>query len=229
MISHEPDSLCLLKAVMIQFSALAGAIWSCCIGLILYLQVIKQKHNLIQYQNISLIFTLFISIATAIIPLITGDYEYRNGKCDISGPGIKGKIFRFVLFYGIVFIIIIINSYVYLKIIAKVKQEMSFNNRLLEEGRTLAKRLKLYPIIMIITYITMTLVRIMETVNADSCPLWLISISFVFFLSNGLMNSVVYGLNESVKEKLMGSKRARIDNSLSQLESFTTRLYKVDE
>lgn len=216
-----PYSICMFQATMIQFSSLAGALWIGCMSFLLYLQVIKKITDLQFYLNICLVFTIGLCLTTSIIPLITSSYGYVGGNCWISGKSEAGNIFRYVFFFGITWIIILFNSLLYFKIIQKVKVEMSIKNKLMDEGKVLIHRLRLYPIAMIVTYAPLTIVRILESMGNDLCPTWFYMTAYAFFTSNGLFNSIIYGLNDSVKQQIYESL-SKNDVDLSSLNTFTS-------
>ena len=219
-----PYSLCMFQATMIQFSSLSSALWIGCMSFLLYLQVIKKVKNLQLYLQFCLLFTITLCVSTAIIPLITGSYGYVGGNCWISGESQTGSLFRYLLFFGITWLIIFFNSVVYYKIIQKVKAEMSIKNKLMDEGKELINRLRLYPIAMMITYAPLTIVRILESISEDLCPTWFYMTAYAFYTSNGLMNSVIYGLNDSVRQEISESiRQGQLD--MSSLHTLTSSSY----
>ena len=222
LISSEPNSICIFQAASIQFSALGSCLWTGCMCLLLYLQVIRKASNFDLYFKLCLGCTLSLCVITTVVPILTNSYAYVGGNCWITGNTELGKIFRFTLLFGIVWIVIIFNSITYVQIIQKVKSEMSIKNKLIEEGRLLVQRLRLYPIAMIATYAPLTIVRALQSFSDRPVPNWLYMVAYGFYMANGFCNSIIYGFNNSVRQALKESVELRdgiILSSRQTLES----------
>ena len=200
LISSEDNSACIFQACLIEFAVLGGCMWTGCICLLLYLQVIRKTSRLEFYLKLCLGFTVCSCIIAAIIPIFTSTYTYVGGNCWITGNTKVGNILRFALFFIIGWVIIISNSITYMRIVRKIKEQMTIQNKFVEEGRLLFSRQRLYPIIMMITYTPLTIVRVIQFIDYSFVPFWLNMVSYGFFTSNGLFNSIVYGFNDTVRQ-----------------------------
>ena len=201
-IASEPNSICIMQAALIQFTSLGRVLWLGFIGALLYLQVILKKSNLESYFKLFLIITLSICVITTVIPAATNSYAFIGGNCWISDRGYMDNIFRYSLFFAFIWIVTVFISFAYWRIIRMVRREAGIANEMIDEGRSLVKRLRLYPAAMIVTYTPMTIVRVLQTIGKDLCPIWLDMIAYAFAISNGLCNSIIYGLTDSVAKEL---------------------------
>lgn len=202
----EGQISCKIQGFMLEFSSLAGVLWTGVIAFSIYYQVILQKNQIESYYKKSLIVVVVASLLASIIPGITNDYKYVGGWCWITADGLHGTIYRYGLFYGETWAVIIVILYIYVIIIRKVRTEFTINNSFLEDGRVMERRLRWYPIILIICFTPLTIVRIIQSASAY-CPLSLII--FATGVSNllGLFNAIFYGFNESVKNEIQNYLR----------------------
>ena len=147
---------------------------------LLYIQVILKKSNLEYYFKLFLIITLTICIITTIIPAATNSYAFIGGSCGIADNGYMTNIFRYLFFNAFIWIVIIFISFAYWKIIRIVRSEIDIVDEMTEEGRALVKKLRLYPIAMVITYTPLTIVRILQSISSDLCPVWFNMLAYAF-------------------------------------------------
>ena len=202
------SQLCIVQGLFIELLSLAGVLWTGAIALILYMQVILQNPQVNRHLNRILIAILAFSIICSAIPLISNDYVYIGAWCGINYRNERGVIYRYALFYFWVWLVIVLELYAYFRVIFKIKAELTINNSFLHEGRVLVNRLRWYPVILVVCYAPLTIMRIVQTINSHP-PVW-----FLFFstaLSNllGFFNALVYGLNESVKIEIRSIKLGR--------------------
>ena len=196
--NSRTNPLCTVQAFFIQFSALASILWTGVIALILYLQVIMQKNEVEKYYKVFFWAVMIMSLLCALIPVFTDDYEYIGGWCDLTYGSARGTIYRYALFYDWVWLVIVFDIYAYVCVIKRIKKEFTIRNTFIDEGRALVKRLRFYPVILVVCYTPITLTRILQTVE-NRFPEWVILICLVLANLMGIFNAIVYGLNETVR------------------------------
>ena len=219
-IPSEPNSICIIQAALIQFTSLGSVLWTGFICALLYIQVILKKSNLEYYFKLFLLITLTICIITTIIPAATNSYAFIGGSCGIADNRYMTNIFRYLFFNAFIWIVIIFISFAYWKIIRIVRSEIDIVDEMTEEGRALVKKLRLYPIAMVITYTPLTIVRILQSISSDLCPVWFNMLAYAFSMSNGLLNSIIYGFNGSVKKAILENFSVFSKGKSTILESF---------
>ena len=197
----DGGALCITQGFALQFSSLAGVVWTGAIAMILYLKVLIQKDISETHYRPMLWFTVGFSMVCTIIPLTSLDYAYVGGWCWISTSSIKADIYRYALFYFWVWVVILFDIYAYVKVILKVKKESTIKDSFLHEGRVLVNRLRLYPMILVICFTPLTITRIMQTISDDT-PVWLLIFSTATSNLLGFFNAVLYGFNDSVRSEL---------------------------
>jgi Slime mold cyclic AMP receptor. len=146
---NDSSIVCKIQGFMLEFSSLAGILWTGVIAFTIYLQLIKQKAEVHKYFNRFLFFVILFSLLVSSFPLITNHYMYAGGCCWITSKGEYSVIYIYGLFYAEVWIVIIFSVYSYVTIIKRVYKELSIRNDFLIEGTTLVKRLRRYPLILI--------------------------------------------------------------------------------
>jgi hypothetical protein len=206
---------CFAQALAIQFFSLCHILWTGCIAIILYLQVIRGVNNLSTVIPLLVFGTIFISLCTAIVVFCLGQIGYVGGTCWIDDSE-TGEILRFALCYIPVSVVIVTMLFMYVKIISKVNNETETVNELIKTKNALVKKLRLYPLVMIVAMVPMIVYRIIQTFVK---PLWFYIIALACYNSIGLLNAVVYGFNESVKAEIMGERKSNeISFHLKQIQ-----------
>ncbi|OMJ69156.1 hypothetical protein SteCoe_33201 [Stentor coeruleus] len=195
---NAPDSiLCELQAGFIVFFNLCTMIWLTNISLMIYLQVTESAIEPRSYMKISFYIIVLISFIVSLIPFMFNAYTSTDGQC-----WVKQIHWRFGIYFiplwcciGIIATILTLtakkfNSSVY---------DMSFINRI-----------KFYPVIMLVIFLPITVVRIIQILGVDP-PLWVKMIAYFFFKLDGFCNSLIFGMTKQVKE-ILGSEKVSLVN-----------------
>ena len=167
-----------------------------------------------------------MSIVCAVIPICTNDYQYVGGTCDISYTSERGIIYRYSLFYDWLWIVIIFDIYAYARVMRRIRQEFTIMNHFINAGRVLVRRLRYYPLILVICYTPITISRTLSALGSSQ-PDWLILLSFGSANLLGAFNAIVYGLSENVriefKAWVLGLNR--LEPELKSLHSLSEIIY----
>lgn len=209
--------LCTLQALTNQFFGLCSILWTGCISIIVYIQALDITTDPEKLEKKFLTFVAVFSLLTSICILIFDEYGLIGGNCWILDDGI-GKFFRFGFFFIPAWVVIIVISVLYTKIAREIYRSASFNSELREIKQKLIKKLMFYALVMIVCFTPMTLYRVLQFYDE---PLWFYCFSLAFYNLRGLINAVVYGLNENVRNKMRMNLQDGSTNSFISPKSFT--------
>ena len=98
----------------------------------------------------------------------------------------------------------IFNVTVYIKVILKIHHDYGNIMENDSQHRMLMRRLSLYPMILVITYLPISIKRISEIFNGGIIPFWFTCIAACGISLTGFCNSLIYGLTGPVKSALRG-------------------------
>ncbi|OMJ92178.1 hypothetical protein SteCoe_5172 [Stentor coeruleus] len=198
--SYKIDpKMCLYQSMLNQFFGLCNILWTGFICLILYFQICEIQSNFVRNEKLYLLLTLLISSISIIIPVSFSSFGYVGGNCWIKEHEL-GNLFRFVFFFIPAWTVIALITIIYIKIIRTVQRESLLITEMTISSNRVISKLKMYPIVMIVGFLPLTVYRIFE-VFIDP-PIWLYAASIGFYTCIGFMNAVVYGLNEAVKDEV---------------------------
>lgn len=189
--------LCELQAGLIVFFNLCTMIWLTNISLMIYLQATEIVIEPRSYMKFSFYIIVLISLIVSIIPFIFDAYTSADGQC-----WIKQIHWRFGIYFiplwcciGLIAIIFTLTA-------------RKFNSSVYD--MTFINRIKFYPVIMLIIYLPITIVRITQ-ISGDDPPIWVKMLAYFFFKLDGFCNSLIFGLTKQVKDILASEKVSMID------------------
>ena len=183
--------LCHVQAILKQYFQLSSLFWSIAIAYVLY-QGFLQQNEIKEHQYKQILkYNIIISLSLTILPLFTNSYGDTGGFCWINNENSIDHFLRFLTYYLILIVGISFNVYVYYKINEKL--QILFTDAS-EESILIVntlKRLRLYPLVLIIGSFFGSINAVYEIVAE---PSYILKILEVF--TNGLMgflNAIVYG------------------------------------
>lgn len=211
--STGSDLACQLQAGFLQFFTIGSVLWTSFIALSLYQIIVKSSSFTERNLKYFLITILIICFISTLIPYLNNSFGLVAGWCWIKQ---STKSFNYVFYerYFFFFIpiwcIIISNVLMYCKVSLTVKNT-SIDNRTI---RSLNKKLKFYPIILVLCFLPYTIKSILELLNEPffiKHKFELTIIAGVCRTSIGFFNGVVYGLTKRVRNSIrllfVGSQR----------------------
>ncbi len=184
-----------------NFFALASVMWTTMITVTLYLGVVKQKKNLqhleLRFHIICWLFPLVVTL----LPLWTKSF----GKTDIYWCWIPinetiDYVWRVVCLYLPLWLSIVFNFVAHVKVVKIINTHIAFASEEKEFRVELTRRLKLYPVVLFISYFPFTLLRLLSLFKISNFYFDLIAVAIYSLL--GLLNAIVYGSNVSVRSSL---------------------------
>lgn len=195
--------LCICQAISITAITLASILWTSVISIFLYIGVVKKK----PYEDKilkTLLFCIFLCLVVAFIPpLLSGFYEftYKAGWC-----WIKNDNLRFFVLYFPLWLVIITNTGIYMVVIKHIKFASHIHPELKQLGHSMIRKLRMYPVILIISFLPVTLFRIFEYFKHDNKNEYFIIAAGTFTCLNGFFNAIVYGCTKNVRNVLTSGR-----------------------
>lgn len=181
-------------------------------------------------EKICSILILALCMLSAGLPFTTDNYGIVQGFCWIHINGdsyLTGTIWRLSTFYIPLWIIIIYVCYVYYRVIKEIKMlrvVTEIHNRHINNA---IKRLALYPAILIIGWLPVSVQRCIEMFDPEYRNLVFACISLGFASAIGLFHALAYGITPEVKRAL-GIKcfeERRFFDSDYDIQGTNTNLY----
>jgi Slime mold cyclic AMP receptor len=197
---HRSSTLCLIQAVLQNYSQLGSLLITVIISYSLYGMVVKENSKIPNYEKRLVGSCFAIPLILTPLPLITESYDVSGGWCWIKlDLNLANIIWIFVEFYGPLIVILIVNIYFYIKIFKKVWSETYFGVDC-EITKKLLSRLKMYPIVLIICFTPGLFRRIYYIFYEDTCYLNLFVGSLCALY--GFFNAIAYGMTRKVRSSL---------------------------
>ena len=193
---------CVVQGFLLQYSAVSSVFWSFNIAFSLYMTALKGERDPARYQTKFLILAYIVPLLLAIIPLFLNAYSQAGGWCWINSSFSVDLALRLFCFYFIVWTVIPFNLYVYVKVIHKLKREYGAIIEYQQTNHAMIKRLSLYPVVLIVCYLPITIKRTSEIDDGDFLPFWFTCVSAFGISITGFVNSVVYGMSGPVRDEI---------------------------
>ena len=214
--SDDKDILCQMQSIMLSFSTTAGILWTSYIAGSLYLIIVKNSSFPQKHFKFFLFTVLIISILMTLVPSITDTYGLAAGWCWISqNPQYDTKFYeRYFLFFIPLWTSIALNTILFI-FVSRAVRKTTMNQKVLI---SLNKKLKYYPIILVISFLPYTIKSIFEfldNIYFERHLLELTIVAGIFRSIMGLLNAIVYGLTQRVRKalKLIFNQNSNQDKS----------------
>ena len=156
------------------------------------------------------LFTIFIGLFTALLPLIYEPYVNVGVWCffkqSYGGSYTRDILFRLLLFYVLQWITFILN------IILNAQSIKIFNKNSEKKLKNVYSMIRYYPICMMICYLPQTILRVFESSKVDA-PLEFVN--FAYFMSRliGFADAVIFVSTSKIKKMLFNRKPKNINMS----------------
>jgi len=211
---HDGSPICYIQAVGVTSTSLAEALLTVEIALVLYVAVVKEK-PVEKLEKWFTRFALTASVVAGALPFTTNSYGDSGGWCWIPDET-RNIPWVVITFYGPLWVIIAFNIYAYFSVIQKIKAQLNMFSGKEESSRQLVKKLKFYPIILVVCFLVATIDRIYNFIHFGE-PNYILTIIAGFFIClTGILNAIVYGLTYAVQQQL---RRACLRRRYSSLNS----------
>lgn len=217
-ITKNSKMICGLLGYVNAYSSISGIVWVLAIAVSLNQLIIEKNHHVERYHKVWFLAAMVLPAVVSIFPFLTSSYGYSDGLCTLKEDR-TSLIWKFCMFYLPSWSIIVFIIVVYVKVGVNLKYNKAVNEDQ-RAKRKVMKRIVAYPLIMVISFLPITCVRIIyfTTGHTDIISL---SIGYSFYAIYGLLNSLVYGCNDIVIKNFKESFRSKhINQSLSESETF---------
>lgn len=192
---NDDNTLCHFQAFIIQFGSISEVLWTAVIAYSIREVVLVQPRNtsVEDKMNTFHIFVWTSALVSCILPIFTDNYGDADGWCWISKYGEHqkswGTVWRMICFYIPLWVTIVFIVVVYRRTL-----------KVLDRTGESFKRMRYYPLVLIIIYFFATVDRIWQmfgTANYELC------VFRVFFASlAGFFNALIYGWTPAVQDKV---------------------------
>lgn len=198
------QTACTIQAFLVVYFSLCALIWTFIIALTIYIAVIQRKEISPIHEFYFHVVGWFLPLVAAALPLISDSYDTNsedNLWCWISkDKRIINHVWRGLVFYIPLWLCILANFYIYYIIRRNLTHHVSFIATDVEVMEQLVYRLRLYPVILLTSELGTSFYRSMQLIDEDmtnnyELPIVAVTISTLV----GLVNSIVYGLNPTVR------------------------------
>lgn len=203
---ESPDSLCKTQAMITSYFSLASVLWTAALAFTLYYAVVRRK-DVASLELKLVFFANGVPLLALIPPLAQGTYGPSGGWCWIKADGndnAKGTFWRIATFYMPLWLVIAFNLFVYVSVIRYLRQQVQLMLLPDISSDKLVRRLRLYPGILIVCYTLPTVNRIYQSITYGSSWTPLVILSGGTMCITGFLNAIVYGLTDTVRERLVG-------------------------
>jgi hypothetical protein len=213
---NSTSFLCTFQGSLIQISSLSGILWAGFISYAMFRDIVHIKQRFAKGFVLPLLVILGISSLSAIVPIFYSAYKLEGAWCWFETPKanheLRGYLFRFLLFYGIVWAVIIMTIATHFSIWYKLKQESVYDL----VGMNLLKRLKWYPWILCFAYLPITMFRSFQGKQDISLsialPCWCLNLLIGFF------NGIAFFRSDKVS-KIVFKTKSILDDYEAALET----------
>lgn len=214
----HPYSLCLAQSLLTSYGSLSGVIWTAIIAFSLYCVVILEMGDMSKYQGFMILIGYVLPFFIILLPLTTKSYGYAGGWCWLKADEFQ-LIWRIGSFYAIVILVMAFNIWSYYQIITEIRYEISLlaeSSHEISNKQMLFSRFSLYPLVLVACYAPLLGKRIYEIANNNEI-FWLTIFCAVTTSIIGLLNAIVYGFTNNVRETVLNScKKKRTYSSASE-------------
>lgn len=199
--SDSNDSLCQTQSILLNLFSGLGIQWTAFIAVALYKVIVK--NTMVPEKNLKfvILFIILLNLIVTAIPLSTNSYGITLGWCWIKyqtnyteAPFIE----RLGLFFIPLWIIIVFNAVLYTVLLKKSSVKIENPDIV----KNLKKKLRFYPLILIICYFPYTLKVVFEITGSQMVlnneKIFTV-FSGVFRSMLGFFNAIVYGSTKQVK------------------------------
>lgn len=197
---------CYISATGISFGSLSSVLWTATIAWSLYITVVRGREDIQSLERYFHLCCWGVPAGMAVLPFATNSYGPAQGWCWVAASKDSlwiGTMWRLLVFYIPLWMVIPLNIYFYARIIKAIRVHSSSGLiEVIEIRDTLIRRLRFYPFVLLICYVSVTIKRIYDFIDPEEGNMTLSLVAASTMCLNGLLNALVYGLTGSVKDAI---------------------------
>lgn len=200
-------SLCIAQAAMESFFELSSILWTSAIAATLYMSVFLRLPavRIQSYFKYMVLICQGVPLLLTILPGALDKFGPAGAWCWIPS---NYQGWRWAQFFAPLWLAIVFNAVVYVIVIHRIKRFYRITAAVDEESAramtNIVKRLRFYPLILVVVWIMATINRIVEEAK-DEQVYALFFLQKVFSSTQGLLNAFAYGFSSGVKESIRDS------------------------
>ena len=199
------NTICQIQGGLISYFPLSSVLWCGCIAHAISITVLK-GYDIRQYERNYLIICYLLPLLTFLVLLDIKQYEVALGWCwihqtkFINAEYYRQIAYRLITFYVPLLFVLIYIATRYIQVISAMRASDMLMNVDRNVSKMMILKLKLYPVILLITQLPIIVVRFM---SFSMIPPWyMIIVAGSGVALSGFVNSVVYGLTQEIKQEL---------------------------
>lgn len=199
-------TVCTLQATTSSFFEASSVLWSFLIAFTLHMAFLKEQESfssrtigghMWKYHALGWGYPLLMTA----LPFTTNSYGDTGAWCWIVKDDNAGVAWRYVQFYGILWITILYCVFVYVRVLMKIKSMGASNIEESKANRKLMRRIMYYPCVLIVCWWAGSVNRLAELFSGKG----VYGLAVCHAICSGLfgsLNALVYGLTPVVKSHL---------------------------
>jgi hypothetical protein len=217
------DSVCQAQGYMESYFSLSSIFWSACISHAIKSTILLDK-EVKDFMRRYFFICYFLPLLSYLVLIDIKRYRVALGWCWIYLNETHHSMFyrqityRLITYYIPLAVVIIYIIFNYLSVISAIKKSESFFGKDSKVREAMILKLKLYPLILIVSVFPVCVLRFLSIFITPSWSLTLIS--GVFMALGGFLNSIVYGFTQDVRNELkktLGLKKRDYSESLTEI------------
>eukprot|EP01084_Bolivina_argentea_P119642 212124_1 len=202
---EQGDIMCAIQGFLITYGGLSAFYWILSIAIMMYCIIFypmwwaRDSQRVSKCNKLSLLINWTLPFLFASLPLFAGDYTNTGGWCWISNKGVKGKLFRWISYYGQLVLILIFCIFVYIRIYTYLECSEKGSHLKLKGTNKLFNRIKRYPLCLILGFTVAVIRRFVGLWDIQLGFGWAITQSITTGLF-GVMLFIAYGRLEKLNK-----------------------------
>ncbi|XP_072032946.1 cyclic AMP receptor-like protein A isoform X2 [Amphiura filiformis] len=207
---HPDGPLCDFEAWWLSFWEWVVLLWVSCITLNMYLISVKMIPRAEKYEMLYHLVSWGIALLMSLLPFIGNHYGPAGAWCWIREDSSNATVWRFFMWYGPLFVLIIVMfvaySYIIYVLKKKVRSWQGTYEPEIERSRQLIKSeikpLTSYPFIYLALSVFPLINRIQNAANPGNPVFALVLLHALSSPLVGAVNAVVYGMDAETRSRL---------------------------
>jgi len=225
-IRHIPEigeGFCILQAILLQTGDIMSAMMSVFIGIFVWTNIHYMNYSWLSPPGKKFEYTaIILSWSTAVLLVIVGWIRYAVDGHDFYTPiGFRSYCWihehyandRIGLLYGWLFLAVLLLFILYAHVIYTLTRDIPVEIINSTQGpdkkkRSVAKKMLGFPLIYLIAFVPLGIERIVSiALGRSALPSLFVGIAVCIFVSNGFLNSLLYGFTRRIYQKACISKK----------------------
>ncbi|ELR19162.1 slime mold cyclic amp receptor protein [Acanthamoeba castellanii str. Neff] len=204
---HLNAGLCIFQGVAMQFADSASGVWTVIIAVNVFLIVVANYRETDKFEVWYHVVGWPIAVVFTVLPATTTSYGETAIWCWIRSDATLGNVWRFACFYVPLFVCLLAIAALYLLIFLRLSHTFAElpgsakSAKVVENERRMLRSLAAYPLIFLFVWLCPTINRIYGWASGDDEVFGLLLVQSFTVGSQGLLNSLAYGLDSHTRRR----------------------------